>query len=522
MKEEHVHFYEGLIKECVIKQKKDPLAPFALVIFGGLGDLSKRKLLPTLFYLFRNGHLDCDFSVLIVGHKDRTDIESLSICKDAIKTATGDGFSSDKWDAFATLLHFVNGEFEEVGTYTRIVESLDKIVPNKAGCTRKIVFYLAVLPENVPSIVGNLDKKKSFMNQCDVKLIVEKPLGHDYQSAEIFNNEIASVFDESQVFRIDHYLGKETVQNIMFFRFSNTIFEPVWNRTHIDHVQITVSENMGINNRSKYFDTAGIVRDFVQNHILQLIALIAMEPHLAFDSDAMRQEKLKVYKAIRPFTGIDLKENIVLGQYSEGIVEGNKVPGYCEESGIRTTSSTPTFFAGKFHVENWRWEGVPFYVRVGKRLEKNMTRISVHFKKAPVRFFGSECKGLRGNVLLFDIQPEEKISMEFGVKYPGADNQAVPAFMNFDYGKIFGKVMMPPYARLLVDCIRGDVSLFEKREGVQEMWRIVDPIVEAYETAGRLEIFQYAAGSWGPKAATDLIVKDGRQWYDEGVGTKNG
>jgi glucose-6-phosphate 1-dehydrogenase len=471
--------------------------------------------MPTLFYLFSRGFFECDFSIIIYGRRPMSREEFLSICEEAAKTGDPSGFNLSQWTAFAANLQLVTGDFADEKSYDSVFSLLGAASPLKKGCGRKIVFYLAVPPDAVPVITGQLSRFRGEMDLCDTKLIVEKPLGSDGRTAAEYQTAIETVFREDQIFRIDHYLGKETVQNIIFFRFSNTVFEPVWNNQYIDHVQITVAEELGIVNRSNYFDQAGIIRDFVQNHILQLISLVAMEPHAVSDKDAMRREKVKVYRAIRPFTEDRLRDDIVLGQYTSGKIGNSDVKCYCDEPGIPLASRTPTFFAGKFFLDNPRWSGVPFYVRVGKRLQRTVSKISVHFKKAPQEYFGSDCDTGRGNTLLFCIHPEQRISMEFGVKYPGSSNQAVPAYMNFDYGAIFGGVMLPPYARLLIDCLKGDLALFECREGIAAMWDVVDPLLDDAKGKKLLQLDSYPAGSWGPDRSLSLIRDDGREWYEE-------
>jgi len=347
-----------------------------------------------------------------------------------------------------------------------------------------------------------------------VRVIVEKPFGQDRKSASELNNLIAKVFDENRIYRIDHYLGKETVQNILFFRFANSIFEPLWNRRYIDHVQITVAESIGIENRSKFYEKAGVVRDIVQNHMMQLLSLVAMEPPISFEADHIRDEKVKVYRTIRIMDKDHVDRFTVRGQYGAGEINEDKVLAYRDEKGIAPNSNTSTFFAGKLYIDNWRWAGVPFYLRTGKRLKRRITEISIHFKQPPLKLFSTVCDIKEPNILVLGVQPQEKIILKFGVKHPGIGNQLYPVNMNFNYESDFpGDVHFPlPYERLLLDCMKGDQTLFARQDEIEAMWAVVDPIIKRWEEIPAAEFPNYRAGSWGPERADELIRSEGRQW----------
>jgi glucose-6-phosphate 1-dehydrogenase len=343
---------------------------------------------------------------------------------------------------------------------------------------------------------------------------VEKPFGHDRKSAVELNRLIARAFDEKQIYRIDHYLGKETVQNILFFRFANSVFEPLWNRRYIDHVQITVAESIGIENRAQFYEKAGVVRDIVQNHMMQLLSLVAMEPPIGFEADYIRDEKVKVYRTIRMMDKDYIDRFTVRGQYGAGEINENKVLAYRDEKDIAPNSNTSTFFAGKLYIDNWRWAGIPFYLRTGKRLKRRITEISIHFKQPPLKLFSTVCETREPNVLVLGVQPQEKIILHFGVKHPGIGNQLYPVNMSFNYGGDFpGAVHFPqPYERLLLDCMKGDQTLFARQDGIEAMWDIVDPIIKRWEENPATEFPNYVAGTWGPEKAEELIGNEGRQW----------
>ena len=365
----------------------------------------------------------------------------------------------------------------------------------------------------VPVLIKILSSFDLCKGVVKPKIIIEKPFGTDQNSAYELNRFIRKEFDESQIYRIDHYLGKETVQNIIFFRFGNSIFEPVWKRNYIDHVQITVAEDLGVETRALFYEKSGVIRDISQNHIMQLIALVAMEPPVGFEADLIRDEKVKVFRTIRPMDEAYLDANMVIGQYERGKISGSEVPAYIDEEGVSPTSKTPTFFAGKFYIDNWRWAGVPFYVRTGKRLGKRITEIAIEFKKPPLKMLGRECDIIEPNTLVFSIQPEEEISLRFSVKYPGAGNKPYRVKMNFNYPNTFKVKSHSPYGRLLIDCMKGDLTLFARQDGVEAMWSVADQIIKRKESLV-VEIPLYAAGSWGPKDAFDLILRDGRKWRE--------
>ncbi|MDH4029155.1 MAG: glucose-6-phosphate dehydrogenase, partial [Nitrospirota bacterium] len=418
------------------------------------------------------------------------------------------------WEGFSRHLFYVSGSFEDEESYRELARRIEERTRPSENMKANIIYYLAVPPDYLPAIF----KRFPYCNPCggmiNPSVIIEKPFGHDRDSAAELNRIIAGIFDESQVYRLDHYLGKETVQNIMFFRFANSIFEPLWNRRYIDHVQITVAESLGIENRARFYDSAGVIRDIVQNHMMQILALVAMEPPIGFDADYTRNEKVKVYQTIRPMDEENIDRSTIAGQYRAGVIDSVSVPGYREEANIPPSSNTPTFFAGRFYIDNWRWAGVPFYLRTGKRLKKRITEISIHFKQPPLRLFSSYCEIREPNILILGVQPHEEISLHIGVKHPGIGNQLYPVNMNFNYEKdLQGDVHFPlPYERLLLDCMKGDQTLFARQDGIEAMWSVVDPIIKRWESGSPSGPQDYAAGSWGPEKADELIHAEGRHW----------
>jgi len=373
---------------------------------------------------------------------------------------------------------------------------------------------MAVPPHFLPDIIERLSACDLCRGTFHARMIVEKPFGRDRKSAVELNALIAAAFDEKQIYRIDHYLGKETVQNILFFRFSNSILEPLWNRRYIDHVQITVAESIGIENRARFYEEAGVIRDIVQNHMMQLLSLIAMDPPISFEADHIRDEKVKVYRTIRLMDESYIDRFTVRGQYGAGIIDGKEAPSYRDENNISPDSWTPTFFAGKFFIDSWRWAGVPFYLRTGKRLKTRITEVSIHFRQPPLKLFSTTCEIKEPNILVLRVQPREEISLHIGVKYPGVGNQLYPVHMNFNYERDFpGDVHIPlPYERLLLDCMKGDQTLFSRQDGIEATWAVVDPIIRRWEEAPMTEFPNYACGTWGPERADALMSSDGRQW----------
>jgi glucose-6-phosphate 1-dehydrogenase len=502
------------LRPCDVPAGEYKPAPFTMVIFGGAGDLSKRKLLPTLFHLFLEDELPTEFSVYGFGRLQVTDEQYRAMMKEAVKNFGEDPFGEDRWDEFAAHLFFLSGRFEDDQGYSELAEK----VPGMAGLSgsnkRDLIYYMAVPPQLIPAIVERLRQHDlcACREDLSVKVIVEKPFGHDRASAVQLNDLLTAAFTESQIYRIDHYLGKETVQNIIFFRFSNAIFERLWNSRYIDNVQITVAEEIGIEQRGNFYEQTGVVRDIVQNHIMQLIALVAMEPPIGFEPDFIREEKTKVFRALRPMDSEYIERFTVRGQYAAGASRGIDLPGYRSEKGVAPDSSTPTFFAGKFSIANWRWAGVPFYVRTGKRLARRVTEIWVQFKQPPLRLFGRTCDPLEPNALALTIQPEEKIRIRFGVKYPHLIDTVHPVTMAFSYQDAFGTKNHPAYERLLIDCMRGDLTLFARQDGIEATWEILDPLLAYWESTPPRDFPNYAAGSWGPARADLLLQREERSW----------
>lgn len=500
------------LEPCNAPPGERTIEPFTLVIFGGGGDLSRRKLLPALFHLYRDGELSSGFSILGFGRREMNDEQYREMVKEAVQ-AFGDGaFDESLWSGFAERVFFHSGHFEDDEAYRGLVEKIGTVsLPPDRG-KRNLIYYMSVPPHVTPVAVGMLSRHELCRGKYDTRVIVEKPFGFDLASAKQLNAVLTGAFGEDRVYRIDHYLGKETVQNIIFFRFSNAVFEQIWNSNYIDNVQITVAEEIGIEERGTFYEQTGVVRDIVQNHIMQLLALVAMEPPIGFEADFIRDEKGKVFRAISAMDNEYIDRCAVRGQYGAGTVKGAGVSGYRAEKGVAAASAVPTFFAGKFSIANWRWAGVPFYVRTGKRLARHVTEICIQFKQPPLRLFGRTCDALEPNILVLTIQPEEKISLRFGVKYPHVLNRIYPVNMVFGYQDAFKVPAHPAYERLLIDCMKGDLTLFVRQDGVEAIWEALDPLLARWENTPPPEFPNYAAGSWGPDEAGLLLRRDGRSW----------
>ncbi|HLX21402.1 MAG TPA: glucose-6-phosphate dehydrogenase [Gaiellaceae bacterium] len=479
--------------------------PCALVIFGASGDLTHKKLMPALYALAFRRLLPPRFAVIGVARTEQDDDGWREDMKQAVEKYGRDEFRQDIWDELAANMHYLSADFaDEAGadTLEKLVESCDK--DQNLGGNR--VYYLAVPPPAFPEIVEALGKRKSTTGWT--RLIVEKPFGHDLDSARSLNQMLWQHFAENEIFRIDHYLGKETVQNMLALRFANGVFEPIWNRQFIDHVQITVAESIGIEGRAGYYEQAGAIRDIFQNHLLQLLAITAMEPPIDFHADSVHNEKVKVLKALHT----PGPKSVVRGQYGRGFVEGEEVVGYREEQGVASDSMTETFVAAKLFVDNWRWADTPFYMRMGKRLARRETTIAIQFKRAPhPPFEETASEGLRPNVLLVHVQPDEGVSLAIGAKVPGQGMTIRTVHMDFLYGGAFRTGMPEAYERLILDTMLGDTSLFTRADEVEEQWLLVDAIVAAWQR-DRPAFPNYAAGTWGPPSSEELLRRDGRSW----------
>ncbi len=494
---------------------KPSLEPCIMVIFGATGDLTHRKLLPALYNLALEVPLPAGFSVVGFARRPYSDEEFRQQALDSINA-----YSRQKpvnlqvWDSFASGIHYLQSSFNDPAGYERLNNMLNAL-DQERGTSGNRIFYLSTPPSQYPEIIQRLGAAGLNKNRKGwTRIIIEKPFGHDLASARELNRQVGKVFKEEQVYRIDHYLGKETVQNILVFRLANGIFEPVWNRRYVDHVQITVAENLGVEGRGAYYEESGAIRDMVQNHMLQLLALVAMEPPIAFDADPVRDEKVKVLHALQPLIGKDVIENTIRAQYGPGWVGGQQVPGYTDEKGVSPTSTTETYVALKLFIDNWRWAGVPFYLRTGKRLPKRVTEIAIQFKQAPLMIFKrSETHGqVEPNVLTLRIQPDEGISLKFGAKVPGTEMQIRAVNMDFFYGSSFVREQPEAYERLILDCMMGDSTLFTRRDEVEAAWTFIQGILDEWKNEPRDTIYTYESGSWGPQVADEFIWHDGRRW----------
>jgi glucose-6-phosphate 1-dehydrogenase len=491
-------------------------APCVFVIFGASGDLAKRKLFPALYNLALSRLLPPGMSIVGFATSERSDDVFRHMMHDAIAQ-----FSRRKpvdetvWDDFASRLHYVPGKFEDPANFVRLRERLEAL-DRTNGTRGNRIYYLAIPPSEFRVVNDNLARAGLVADANDharyTRIIVEKPFGTDLASGDRLNADLHRVFDESQIFRIDHYLGKETVQNLVALRFGNAIFEPIWNRNHVDHVQITVAEDIGVEGRGKFYEEAGTLRDIVQNHLLQLLMVTLMEPPVAFTANEVRDEKVKVLRALKPIEGEEIAKLTLRGQYGPGNCAGVPVVGYRQEPNVSPTSMVETFVAMRLEVDNWRFAGVPIYIRAGKRLTKRITEISVHFKHVPHVLLAQHAP-VEPDVLAIRIQPDEGIALRFVAKVPGPSMTLRPVNMDFRYGSTFGGSGPEAYERLILDAMLGDPTLFARSDEVNAAWRFVNPVLEAWhsDTSPR-DLPTYPAGTWGPQAAADLIERDGRAW----------
>lgn len=489
-------------------------SPCVMVIFGASGDLTKRKLLPALANLAEEGLLSRQFA--IVGFAfDQFSTESFRAhLTEDIKQFEARPIDPKLWDWFMERTYYVQGDFKDPAAYQRLqaqIADADK----RHNTQGNLFHYLAVSPVFFSEIVRQLGQigLTKEENGRWTHVIVEKPFGHDLESAKQLNKELKQILDEKQIYRIDHYLGKETVQNLMVFRFANSMIEPVWNRTYIDHVQITAAESVGVEHRGAFYETAGALKDMVPNHLFQLLTLTAMEPPISFEADAVRDKQAEILHALQIPTPEEVLRNTVRGQYDEGSENGQRVPGYREEPSVSPESNTETFVALKLKIDNWRWGDVPFYLRTGKRLCKRVTEIAIHFRRTPFMLFRkTPIKDPRPNLLVIHIQPDEGISWRFAAKVPGSVMKLGLVNMDFDYARDFGTSHSTGYERLLYDCMLGDATLFQRHDMVEAGWAAIEPVIDVWKALPARGFPNYAAGSWGPKEADELMERDGRAW----------
>jgi glucose-6-phosphate 1-dehydrogenase len=491
-----------------------PGDPCIMVIFGAAGDLTGRKLIPALYNLARANLLSRDFAVVGVARAPMSKEDFRKKIFEDVKNFCTKAVDDELWEWFVGRFYYFQADFNDDTLYGRLKEFLAKI-DREHSTHQNFFFYMATAPNYFGPVVEKL-AANGLMNQSDGywrRVVIEKPFGHDLESAKALNQKLLSVADEKQIYRIDHYLGKETVQNILAFRFANGIFEPIWNRRYIDHVQISVAETVGVEQRGGYFDRAGSLRDMVPNHIMQLISLTAMEPPISFDANAVRDEQAKILHAIQPMSDEDVLGRTVRGQYGEGTEDGERVPAYRSEPGVPPDSRTETFVAIKVSIDNWRWADVPFYLRTGKRLPVRNTHIVIQFRRAPfVLFRDTPVEHLMPNQLVLHIQPEEGISLRFAAKVPGPVMRLGTVDMNFEYQEYFGRQPSTGYERLLHDCMIGDQTLFQRADMVEAGWCVVNPVLEIWKALPPRNFPNYPAGTWGPKEADELLERDGRRW----------
>lgn len=486
--------------------------PAIVTIFGAAGDLTKRKLMPALYNLFLDKQLPPKF--LVIGVSRQGDEESFrTYMKDGLAQFSRRGAADpDKWAEFAQNVTYITGEFDNADTFTRLCAKI-KDTEKSFGFKAAHVFYLSTPPSIFSLIADGLGECGLAADRDNARIVIEKPFGRSLESSESLNNELLKSFDEKQIYRIDHYLGKETVQNILAFRFANALYEPVWNRRYVDHVQITVGEDVGVEKRGGYYETSGALRDMVQNHLLQLMCMVAMEPLVSFDADEVRNKKVDVLKAVRPLTNANPHDYAVRGQYGPGAKDGQFVPGYRQEQGVDPLSTTETYVALRLYVDNWRWQDVPFYLRTGKRMTRKMSQIVIVFRPVPHLMFAADAiESFEPNRLIINIQPDEGIILKFMAKEPGTGMNLSTVAMGFDYDKTFQASSREAYETLLQEVISGDTTLFMRDDQERVAWKIVEPLLNAWQSRPSNTFPNYSAGTWGPEAADMLLARDGRSW----------
>jgi glucose-6-phosphate 1-dehydrogenase len=487
-----------------------------MALFGAGGDLTKRKLIPAIYNLAKGKLLPEQFAIVGVSIEPFSTEEFRTQMTEDIKQYSEESVDMSSWDWFVKRLYYIRGDFKDPELYVKLRDALAQ-ADKEQSTQGNYLFYLATSPVFFPVVVEQLGAA-GLAKQEDGKwrrVVIEKPFGHDLPSAVALNHAVGEVVEEKQVYRIDHYLGKETVQNILAFRFANGIFEPVWNRRYVDHVQVTVAEELGVELRGGYYETAGALRDMVPNHIFQLITLTAMEPPIDFDADAVHDEQTKILRAIQPLSPERVLDHAVRGQYGEGLIDGKRVPGYRNEPQVAHDSQTPTFVAMALHIDNWRWADVPFYLRTGKRMAAHSTQIVIRFRRPPfVLFRKTSVDKITPNELVINIQPDEGISLSFEAKVPGPVVRLGAVNMDFQYSDYFGTRPSTGYETLIYDCMMGDPTLFQRADMVEAAWTVVQPILDVWKALPQRDFPNYAAGSWGPQQADDLLRRDGREWRD--------
>lgn len=485
-----------------------------LVIFGASGDLTKRKLIPAVFNLYTSGLLPDCYAVLGVSRSEFSDEEFRNkVVFENEHLTSKENASAETLKGFADLIFYQSIDTEDIEAYGQLKERLYKVDDIKATC-QNYIFYLSTPPSLYATISEGLASASLNLEKTGwSKMIIEKPFGYDLESARTLNNKLLSAFDEDQIYRIDHYLGKETVQNIFVTRFANTIFEPLWNRNYINRVEITAAESVGVEKRGGYYDGSGALRDMVQNHLMQLLAFVAMEPPVRADAESIRNEKLKVFQSLRPLDKNSIRQNVIRGQYLNSTIRGDEVPGYRQESGVNPDSKTETYVALKFFIDNWRWKDVPFYIRTGKKLPTRVTELVIHFQPNHHQLFANDSTLANAqNMLVLRIQPDEGILLKFDMKIPGAGFNTEQANMDFMYDQLKEVYVPDAYERLILDCMQGDATLYSRGDALEAAWEFVDPILKAWKNDPDIPVFGYPAGTWGPEHADDLIEGENMVW----------